>query len=666
MDELKLLKIRQDKIDILHQMGIQTIEDLYLYYPYRYAILEATPLTQEKCTIEAILLEKPQTYFHSRVSRLFFTVLYEEQRIKVTLFNRHFLAKSMVEGMKITLTGKYDARKASLVASDIYLKPIDQCSAITPIYSLKEGINAKMLQSYIKKAMQYQMIEEDIPVSCVQKYRLLSKYEAIYKIHFPEVQEDIRQAIRYLKYREFFYFQLTMQYTTSQITKTKGISKEYDIHKLQSFIKDLSFELTGDQLEAVEDILKDLQSDKTMYRFLQGDVGSGKTIVATIGIYANYLAGFQGAFMAPTEVLAAQLYDSLCHTFKNKGLQVELLVGSHTAKQKEDIYQRLLNGQIDVLVGTHALFQEKVVYQNLGFIVTDEQHRFGVKQRKALKDKGVQVDFLIMSATPIPRTLAISFYGDMDVSTIETMPQGRKEIITKVVASTSMKPILTEIDEYLQKGGQCYVVCPLIDKSEAIECRDVQSIYDGMVSYFKDRYQIGLLHGKIQDSQKNEIMDKFKNNEIRILVSTTVIEVGIDVKNANRIVIYNAERFGLSQLHQLRGRVGRGKEQGYCYLLSTSSQELSKERLSFLETCHNGFEISKYDLSLRGPGDMLGNRQSGLPSFSLGDLSKDMVILELARKDVVDFFERNSQDSRWLLLLEKIRKQLEKNNQYID
>lgn len=666
MCELSLLKIKKEKIEILNQMSIYTIEDLYHYYPYRYSILEETSLECEKCTIEVTLLTSPKVFFHGRLSRLSFTCLYAQQEIKATIFNRHFLSKNMHIGMKLTIIGKYDASKKSFTCSDLYIKPLDQCLGITPVYSLKDGITTKMLQGYIKKAITYQKLEDDIPEEFHQKYKLLHKQQSIINIHFPETQDDIKQAIRYLKYREFFTFQLSMYYTTSQVSKSVGIQKEFSHKKIQSFIENLSFSLTTDQQTAVNDIIEDLESSKTMYRFVQGDVGSGKTVVATVGIYANYLAGYQGAFMAPTEVLATQLYYSLEKMFVPYGLNIELLTGSQTIKQKEAIYQRLQEGEIDVLVGTHALFQEKVIYKNLGFIVTDEQHRFGVKQRKALKEKGKQVDFLIMSATPIPRTLAISFYGEMDVSTIETMPQGRKEIKTSVVSSPSMKPILPEIDEYLQDGGQCYVVCPLVDKSDAIECRDVQSIYEGMVSYFKGRYTIGLLHGKMNDVQKQKVMDSFKENKIHILVSTTVIEVGIDVKNANRIIIYNAERFGLSQLHQLRGRVGRGDQQGYCYLLSTSNSEASKERLTFLETCHNGFEISKYDLSLRGPGDMLGSRQSGLPSFSLGDLSKDMVILELARKDVVSYFDGASEDERWIKLLQKIIKQLEKNNKYID
>ncbi len=328
--------------------------------------------------------------------------------------------------------------------------------------------------------------------------------------------------------------------------------------------------------------------------------------------------------------------------------------------------KELQSGQADIIVGTHALFQKKVQYHNLGLVITDEQHRFGVMQRKALKNKGHQVDFLIMSATPIPRTLAISMYGDMDVSTIKTMPQGRLPVVTKYIQSSSMKPILKELKNYLAHGGQCYVICPLVEDSEHLEAKSASQIATAMRAYFKTQYHVGLLHGQMKDEEKEKVMNGFFNNTIQILVSTTVVEVGVDVKNANMMVIYNAERFGMSQLHQLRGRIGRGKEQAYCYLMSSSKSPEAIERLKYMEKSHDGFEISLYDLKLRGPGEVLGQRQSGLPTFLIADIMKDFPVLSIARKDaeeiVNDYIEKNEYSG----LIGRIQDKLKENNEYID
>ena len=335
-------------------------------------------------------------------------------------------------------------------------------------------------------------------------------------------------------------------------------------------------------------------------------------------------------------------------------------------KNKESLYQRIANGEIDIIVGTHALFQKKVSYANLGFVITDEQHRFGVEQRKALKNKGNQVDFLIMSATPIPRTLAISMYGDMDVSTIKTMPTGRIPVITKYIKSSSMKPILKALKDYLQSGGQCYVICPLVEESDAIEAKSASQIAMAMKSYFKDSYQVGLLHGQMKDDEKEAVMQSFQKNDLQILVSTTVVEVGVDVKNANMMVIYNAERFGMSQLHQLRGRIGRGDQQAYCYLMSSSTSKEAIERLKYLEKSHDGFEISTYDLQLRGPGEVLGNRQSGLPTFLVADVLKDFNILAIARDDAIKLIDDYDHQKGYQQLISRIQENLKENNEYVD
>lgn len=667
--DLKLLKISDNRIKKLNQMNIYTIKDLVLYFPYRFDAIKRTPLKdQEKVMIEATLIDQPKVFFKGRLSRLSCQVVYQDKEIKVTIFNRHFLKKNMVPGMVVTVIGKYNQKNHSIVASDMKLKPIAELEGITPVYSIKEGMTQKSFHSYVIKALNFYQghIHDDIPAFLMEKHHLIHREEAFNKIHQPEQNSDVIAALRYLKYEEFFKFQLTMQYIKLSRTKNIGIKKQIDYQQVQFFIERLPFSLTCDQKKVVDDIMRDLSNDKLMYRFVQGDVGSGKTVVGAIGLFANYLAGYQGAMMAPTEILALQHYQSLNTLFAHTQVQICLLTGKLSMKEKKELYQKIADGQYDIIIGTHALFQEKLVYHKLGMVITDEQHRFGVEQRKALKDKGEKVDFLIMSATPIPRTLAISLFGDMEVSTIRSLPKGRKEVMTKYIPSISMKPILKELKEYLRQGGQCYVVCPLINESETIEGRNATDIYEAMTKYFKGQYTVGLLHGKIEDEQKNQIMDDFKNNKIQILVSTTVIEVGVDVSNANMMVIYNAERFGLSQLHQLRGRVGRGKHQGYCYLLSDAKNQDAVERLTFLERSHDGFEISEFDMKMRGPGDLLGNKQSGLPTFMIGDIFKDFNILETARKDVEDALCHHQDDETMKRLLAEIKNNLLKNNEYVD
>lgn len=666
---LEVLKINKNRIQLLNQMSLFTVKDLIQHYPYRYDEIIETPLHDEqKVIIEAILVDEPKVFFKGKLSRLSFHCDYQGKIISVIIFNRHFLKKNMKIGLPMTIIGKYNQKRSSITASDIKLKSIKELEGITPIYSLKEGITQKSFQGYVKKALDFYKghIGHIIPDFLCEKYHLITREEALFKVHFPQVRSDVISSLRYLKYEEFFKFQLTMQYIKMNRTQNVGISKLIDKEKVDQFIQKLPFSLTEDQQNVVEDILLDLSSHKLMYRFVQGDVGSGKTVVAAISLYANYLAGYQGAMMAPTEILAMQHYQSLSKLFKKTGIKVVLLTGRLSVKEKREIYQQIENGKVDIVVGTHALFQDKLNYHRLGLVIIDEQHRFGVEQRKVLKDKGEKVDFLIMTATPIPRTLAISLFGDMDVSTITTLPSGRKDVKTKFIKSTSMRPILNDLKNYLASGGQCYVVCPLVNESEAITGRNAVDISKAMASYFKEQYRVGLIHGQMSDEEKNIIMNDFQKNKIQILVSTTVIEVGVDVANANMIVIYNAERFGLSQLHQLRGRVGRSKQQGYCYLLSEATQNEQKERLEFLETHSNGFEVSEYDLKLRGPGDLLGNKQSGLPTFMIGDIFKDFHILETTRKDAYEVLKYHLDDEKVIKLLAEIKNNLLKNNEYID
>lgn len=669
MTDIKLLKTTSRRLEILASMNITTLEDLIYQYPYRYEVIEEKYPTDEDehLIIEATVISPVKIFFKGKMSRMSFEVEDKYlQHFQVSIFNRHFLRQHLKLGTTITIIGKCVNHR--ITASDIKIKPLQDISGIYPVYSLKEGITQKSFRQYVKKALSLLNHEFDdfIPEKYRIQHHLIRKESALYCIHFPENKKDVQEALKYLKYEEFLKFQLTMQLMKQQRTQEMGIAKDFDVTQLQSLILSLPFALTKDQQTAIKEIVEDLKSPQMMYRFLQGDVGSGKTVVSSVALYANYLAGYQGALMAPTEILATQHYQTLSRFFENTDVRIELLTGSLSLKEKERVYQAIQSGKADIVVGTHALFQKKVVYHNLGFVITDEQHRFGVMQRKALKNKGQQVDFLIMSATPIPRTLAISMYGDMDVSTIKTMPQGRLPVKTQYIHSSSMKPILKYLKSYLAQGGQCYVICPLVEDSENLEAKSASQIAEAMQKYFQTQYNVGLLHGQMKEDEKEKVMNGFLNNTIQILVSTTVVEVGVDVKNANMMVIYNAERFGMSQLHQLRGRIGRGQEQAYCYLMSSSSSKEAVERLKYLEKSHDGFEISLYDLKLRGPGEVLGQRQSGLPTFLVADIMKDFPILSIARKDADEIIHDYIQNHEYQGIVCKIQEKLQVNNEYVD
>lgn len=430
-----------------------------------------------------------------------------------------------------------------------------------------------------------------------------------------------------------------MQTLRKENMQDLGIEKIFSNEDVWEVTRNLKFDLTNDQKKAVNEIFIDLHSNHCMMRLLQGDVGCGKTLVAGLASYACVVAHQQVAFMAPTEILAKQHVVSLEKLFEGFDVRVALYCSSMKKSEKVEILNQLKKGAIDILVGTHALFQDDVEYRELGLVITDEQHRFGVDQRRKLLSKGKKVDMLLMSATPIPRTLASSLYGDLDVTTIEEYPKGRSETITQYIASKSMKPILNEVLEKIDGGMQCYVVCPSIEENEDLSMRSVVSIYEGMRKTLPN-YRIGLLHGQMKSEEKDEIMEQFIQHKIDILVSTTVIEVGVDVKNANIMVIYDANRFGLSQIHQLRGRVGRGHIQGVCYLLSDTKDEEAIARLKKLEETRDGFEIARFDLMMRGPGDILGKRQSGLPSFILGDCVNDSNILTIAKNDALEIMDK--------------------------
>jgi len=485
-----------------------------------------------------------------------------------------------------------------------------------------------------------EVLPETIPYYLQESYKLVSIREGLEGIHFPLDAGHAKQARRRFAYEELLNFQLRIQ-ALRKIRKDSehGTVIQFNVHKLRDFIASLPYELTNAQKRVVNEICKDLKEPHRMNRLLQGDVGSGKTVVAAIGLYAAVTAGFQGALMAPTEILAEQHLENLKEWFQPFGVRVALLSGSTKTKERRVILADLANGDLDIVIGTHALIQPDVIFHKLGFVITDEQHRFGVEQRRILRDKGENPDVLFMTATPIPRTLAITAFGEMDVSMIDEMPAGRKQIETHWMKKEQFGSVLSKLELELAAGRQAYAICPLIEESDKLDVQNAVEIYEQLATYFKDRYHVGLMHGRLSADEKDAVMRAFSEGTIQVLVSTTVVEVGVNVPNATFMLVYDAERFGLAQLHQLRGRVGRGEHQSYCILLADPKSDEGKERMQSMTETNDGFRLAEKDLELRGPGDFFGRKQSGLPDFKVADLVHDYRILETARKDASEMLE---------------------------
>lgn len=623
----------------LQELGIHTISDLFHHFPFRYEDVRLRDLSEvkhnEKITIEGRVHGQPTvTYYGKRRSRLVVHLLVDRYVVKAVFFNQPYLKEKLKQDMLITISGKWD--KYRLTVTVQHLKFGQQENDFEPVYPTKSPLTVKTLRRYIDLAFQQygHLIPDILPPPLLTKYRLLSKRDALYKIHFPKTKEDVKQARRRLVYEEFFLFQLKVQSLRKvQREFSKGQPQIYNLEQLKNFISSLPFELTTDQKKVVNEICFDLKSPYKMNRLLQGDVGSGKTIVAAIALYASVTAGNQGALMVPTEILAEQHFSTFAHLFKETDVKIELLTSSIKGKKRTEILTQLENGEIDIIIGTHSLIQDEVSFKKLGLVITDEQHRFGVEQRRILRKKGENPDVLFMTATPIPRTLAITLFGDMDVSIIRHLPSGRKQVKTHWVQHEMFEQVLLFTQKELEKGRQAYVICPLIEESDKLDVQNAIDVYNQLIHYYKGRFQIGLMHGRLTPQEKEEVMRAFSENEIQLLVSTTVVEVGVNVPNATVMVIYDADRFGLSQLHQLRGRVGRGHEQSYCFLIADPKTEEGKERMRIMTETTDGFVLSERDLQLRGPGDLFGKKQSGLPEFKIADVVHDYKVLEVARKD---------------------------------
>ncbi|OJG41914.1 ATP-dependent DNA helicase RecG [Enterococcus gilvus] len=623
----------------LAELGIVTIENLLSYYPFRYEDIQEKNLLeindQEKVTLKGVIVSAPVvSRFGYKKSRLQFRMMQDHAVFMVSFFNQPYLKDKVEVGEELAVYGKWDAKRKSLTGMKILGGK--QTEEYAPIYHVTKSIRQSTLVDLIKVGFEKfgDQVTENLPDYLLEKYRLMPRKQAMRAMHFPKDPKENQQAKRRVVFEEFFLFQMRMQgLKKSERSEKNGLAIRYDVERLKRFTQQLPFELTDAQKRVTNEICYDLRSKKHMQRLLQGDVGSGKTVVAAIALYATMTAGFQGALMVPTEILAQQHLESLNHLFDPLEMTTALLTGSTKTKERRAILAGLQNGEIDVVIGTHALIQDDVQFANLGLVITDEQHRFGVNQRRVLREKGLHPDVLFMTATPIPRTLAITAYGEMDVSIIDQMPAGRIPVKTSWIKPKQLEHTLDWAKLELQAGHQLYVICPLIEESEALDVKNATEIYEHLNEYYAPNYQVSLLHGKMKNAEKETIMEEFKNNQSQILVSTTVIEVGVNVPNATVMFIMDADRFGLAQLHQLRGRVGRGSDASYCILVASPKNEMGKERMKIMTETTNGFVLSEKDLELRGPGEVFGFRQSGLPQFLIADLVNDANVLEVARDE---------------------------------
>ncbi|MBF0700321.1 ATP-dependent DNA helicase RecG [Streptococcus danieliae] len=619
------------------RLGIQTLQDLLLYFPFRYEDFKNKSVFDLEDGEKAVLsgqVVRPASvqYYGYKRNRVRFSIQQDQVVIGVNFFNQPYLAEKIQMGATVAVYGKWDQAKNSLTGLK-FLTQIDQ--ELQPVYHVAQGISQASLVKLIRQVMDeglHHLLEENLPQTLRDRYRLLDRVRAVEYMHFPPDLAAYKQALRRIKFEELLYFQLPLQLLKREQGQAgEGEILAYSPDLLAQAKDQLPFSLTQAQEKVLQDILADMASDRQMSRLLQGDVGSGKTIVAALAMYAAFTAGYQAALMVPTEILAEQHLESLNQLFPD--VPKVLLKGSQTGAVRREVLEQIASGQAAFVIGTHALIQEGVTYQRLGLIIVDEQHRFGVKQRRALREKGIRPDVLMMTATPIPRTLAITAYGDLDVSVIDQLPAGRKPIITRWVKHEQQDQVYSWLKEEIsKKGAQAYVISPLIEESEALDLKNAQDLQAELQTFLGQEIQVGLLHGRMKAAEKDQVMDQFKAGELNVLVSTTVIEVGVNVPNASIMIIVDADRFGLSQLHQLRGRVGRGSIQSYAVLIANPKTETGKSRMKIMTETTDGFRLAEEDLKMRGSGEIFGTRQSGLPEFQVADILEDFPILEEARK----------------------------------
>jgi len=641
------------RLKLLGQLGIFTIEDLISYFPRNYEDWSQTTSIKDVSigeihTIQGKISTIPQNIKKGKLVMTKMKIQDSTGTLWIVWYGQPYLKNYFHKGETYLFTGKVNYYYGSLqLLSPEYEKinntQKDSDIGILPIYSLPKKLSQKLFRNWIKEALEKieSTIQEFIPLWIRKQYELADLEYSIYHIHFPKDRQHFLTARRRLVFEEFFLLQLgLLQIKQTVDKKLEGISFK-PVEEVKTFIKQLPFCLTDGQKKVMEEIQQDMYSTYAMNRLVQGDVGSGKTIVAAIALLITAKNGYQGSMMAPTEVLALQHYETLKTLLDPFGVTCTLLVGSLTKKQKENIWENIKNQKIDIVIGTHALIQESVSFKKLGLVITDEQHRFGVRQRISLSQKGESPDVLVMTATPIPRTLALILYGDLDISIIDELPPGRQQIKTYAVPSSYRNRIYLFMKKEIEKGRQVYMICPMVEESETLELESVIKYTEKLKKEIFPHYNIAYLHGKMKPKEKNEIMEEFSQGRIQVLVSTTVVEVGINVPNATLMVIENAERFGLSQLHQLRGRVGRGKHQSYCILISDAKNKIALERMKVMTDTTDGFKISEMDLKLRGPGDFFGTKQHGLPDLKIANLYEDMVILKQAQEAILALFEKD-------------------------
>ncbi|MBB6675517.1 ATP-dependent DNA helicase RecG [Cohnella nanjingensis] len=625
----------------LHALGVSTVGELIEYYPFRYEDYRVRALHEvkdgEKITVQGTIAAHPSLQRFGGKSRLICRVTVEGLLLTAVWFNRAFLKEQMEVGRDIILTGKWDQRRRQLTVAESEFpdRGGGRSGTLQPVYSVAGSLTQAWMRQKIDRALvEYgAMIPELLPAELLNRHDLMPRREAILRIHRPENTHEGQEARRRMVYEELFLFELKLQaYRALNRKAPDGIAHKISGEEIRAFAAALPFELTEGQKQVINEITHDMKQPFAMNRLLQGDVGSGKTVVAAVALYATVRHGCQGALMVPTEILAEQHARSLGRLFEPHGIQAALLTGSMTDRKRRDILASLQMGMIDIVIGTHALIQEDVFFRRLGLVVTDEQHRFGVNQRSVLRRKGLNPDVLMMTATPIPRTLAITVFGDMDVSTIKERPKGRKPIKTYWVKHDKMDRVLGFIRREAELGRQTFFICPLIEESEKLDVQNAIDLHMTLRLALPD-LQIGLLHGRMASAEKDAAMSTFAAGETTVLVSTTVIEVGVDVPNATLMIVMDADRFGLSQLHQLRGRVGRSDHQSYCVLIADPKSENGLERMQAMTDTDDGFEIARRDLELRGPGEFFGTKQSGVPDFRLANLLNDFAVLEQARDD---------------------------------
>ena len=637
--------------EFLNKLGISKVRDLMEYYPRVYEdrtkTVKICDFEQDKNTLFLSTVVSPVKVMYARGKKIISTVVSDETGdVSLTWYNQVYIKDRLKEGHQYLFFGKVISKGikyAKIDSANIYeIDELEKIQGLYPIYSLTAGITQNYLFKIIYEIYQKNILVKDIfDEDFRRRYSLAEANYAMRNVHFPKNYDMVKMARDRIIFEELFLFQLALM-NMKENNLASDRSNKYEKIDITPFLNEIPFELTNAQKKVTKQIEDDLMSKKIMNRLVQGDVGSGKTMVAAIAMYMAVKNGYQASIMAPTTILANQHYDELKKYFDKLNINVDIITSSTTKKQKANIVERLKNKEIDILIGTHSIIEEDIEFNNLGLVVTDEQHRFGVKQRMKLADKGSCVDTLVMTATPIPRSLAIILYGDLDLSVIDELPPGRKPVDTFIVNESQEERVNGFLTKQIEEGRQVYIVCPLVEENETLELNSVEKIYEEYKNNYFKGYEVEFLHGKMKNKQKDEIMQRFKNNEIQILISTTVIEVGISVSNATVMVIENADRFGLAALHQLRGRVGRGSAKSYCILKSNNRSAISRERLDIMRKSNDGFEISQKDLELRGPGDFFGIRQSGLPEFKLANLLSDTKILEETQQAVKELVEKDS------------------------